>query len=127
MDISPAVSLLLDYNAPRFAVKGFSEIRMWIAEGCDLEQDIVPTMKRLMAVNRNIGGLSYFRKAVCEARDTRKDIEAARSARGSPNHASLDAARARHLAFLIRKLGKCMPTDERWLASYEQQHGEVLV
>ena len=32
---------------------------------------------------------------------------------------------ARSIAFAIRKLGRCMPAEARWLAEYEAKHGKV--
>jgi len=32
---------------------------------------------------------------------------------------------ARAIAFTIRKLGRCMPAEARWLAEYEEKHGPV--
>lgn len=43
----------------------------WINSGCDLEQDILPTLRSIAARGRRITSWAYCSRAVFEARDTR--------------------------------------------------------
>ena len=43
----------------------------WIAGGCDLQADILPTIAAIKAKGKRVGSWSYFSQAVYEARDRR--------------------------------------------------------
>src|ERR1044071_5748017 len=62
-DLTPATTVLLSYN-DRFAYADFSAIRMWLAEGCDMDRDIVPAMKACIAKKQDIKTVGYFTQAV---------------------------------------------------------------
>jgi hypothetical protein len=125
-DLTPATTILLEYNF-KFAYSDFSPIRMWLNEGCDMMQDIVPTLRLCMSMKKDITHISYFTKAVRRARDNRLDTERAIAAKGQVGGKISDATKARNIAFLTRKLGKRFPAEERWLADYESKNGEVRI
>lgn len=122
-DLSPAISLLIEYNS-HFAYQDFSPIRMWLAEGADMEKDIMPTLRVITGRRKEIKTSHYFTEAVRRAMQSRLDTEKAMASKPNPG-LSKEEIRAKTIAFAVRKLGRCMPTDERWLASYEAQHGVV--
>jgi hypothetical protein len=48
-----------------------SEPHAWLAQGCDLEMDVLPTLRAIAARGRKFNGWGYCTKAVIEARDRR--------------------------------------------------------
>lgn len=51
----------------------YGVVHQWLADGCDPEKHIFPTLKRIVAEGRaaSVTSLNYFTKAVMEARDRR--------------------------------------------------------
>jgi ribosomal protein S16 len=122
-EIIAAVDLLLRYDERRF---GFNldhhTIRMWLTEGADMEQDILPAMRDCMSKKKDIKHVGYFTPAVRRLRESRVEVEKAKAMK---KEGPSDAALAKRYAFLIRTLGKCLPTEARWLDEYEAKNGAV--
>lgn len=115
------VEILTRYR-PSFAHADWSRVRMWQEQGCDMERDIIPAVKATIARKHDIGSLAYFDAPVRKARDMRMVSEQ----KAEPPTPQTEEAKAKKLAYIIRKLGRRMPTEERWLKEYEQLHGKVL-
>lgn len=113
--ITAVAELLTRYN-PRFATANYAPVKRWLAEGCDLDLDILPTIRAWTARKPDIYSLGFFSPHVREAREARM--------KGAPLS---DHDRARNIAFLIRRMGRCMPTEERWLERFEAEHGVVKI
>lgn len=128
-DITKAVDLLLQYNSRHFEMNGnFHLIHMWVAEGCDMDRDILPAMKQIMDKKKDIKHVAYFTQAVIRARDTRLEVEKAVAARKEQAvKGGGQAARMKSYAFMIRKLNRCMPQELRELEEYEKAHGPVAL
>ncbi len=69
-DISAIIDLALLYN-PNLAMADLSTPRMWVAEGCAIKTDILPTMQQIMKRKQGITAFRYFTNAILEARDKR--------------------------------------------------------
>lgn len=69
-DISPIIDLGILYN-PSLATADISTIYMWVNEGCDIEKDILPTLKALMAKKKGITRFHYWTNPIREAKDKR--------------------------------------------------------
>lgn len=54
---------------PQLAFKDTSPIRQWLNEGCDPEQDIIPTLKRF--AGKDIGAWKYFSRMIADSKATR--------------------------------------------------------
>jgi hypothetical protein len=67
-----------------------SEPHAWLAQGCDLEMDVLPTLRAIAARGRKFNGWGYCTKAVIEARDRRlaplPEVERSPRKRGSGAH-----------------------------------------
>lgn len=122
-DISAASSLLLLYNET-FAYKDFSPIRMWLNEGCDMEKDIIPAMKDVMARKKDILSVSYFAPAIYRYKQQRLDTEAAKARLPQKEEKS----EAYYMSIYAWKRSKGIQlTDEqiKQLESYENKNGRV--
>lgn len=106
------VELLTRYN-PR--ITDFSPVQRWIDEGCDLEKDILPVLREWTARKPDIYSLGFFTRYVRQAKEERETRE-----KPADIH-----QQARAIAFLIRRLGRCMPAERRWLDAYEAGHGKI--
>ena len=111
-DLTPALTLLTAYN-PRFCDR--APVRAWMEAGADLHLDIIPVIREWTARKQDIYSVGFFTKYVRQARDARLN---------APEPIT-DRQRAERVAFLTRRLGRSLPTDERWLAAFEAKHGEV--
>jgi hypothetical protein len=71
-DISRIIDIALEYN-PMLATADLSTPYMWCNAGCDIELDILPVMKEIMAKrkDRKIVTFSYFTNPVMASRDKR--------------------------------------------------------
>jgi hypothetical protein len=69
-DISKVIDLALAYN-PMMATADLSTARMWVNEGCSIELDILPTMKKIMEWKKGVSAFRYFTNPILEARDKR--------------------------------------------------------
>lgn len=47
--------------------KTAAPVHQWLADGCDPERDVYPTIERIVASGRRPGSLAYFTRAVTEA------------------------------------------------------------
>jgi hypothetical protein len=80
-----------------------------------MEADILPVLKHWITRKQDIYSLGFFTPYVRQAKEKR--LKAPRPL--------TDLERAKNLAFIIRRVGQRMPTEERWLARYEAEHGAV--
>ena len=112
-DLTPIRSLLSSH--PRLARADLSPVRRWIEEGADMDLDILPVIRQWVKAKPDIYSLGFFASYVRESREARvkRSILTPRQ-------------RAERIAFR-RKLGQRHPTDERWLAGFEEIHGKVEV
>lgn len=110
-----AVAAILKAYRPHFADADYAPVRRWLDAGCDLEQDILPVIRDWTSRRTDIYSLGFFARHVLAAKKRRTPL----ASEDCPHN------RARHIAYLIRVLGRCMPTDQRWLAAYERKHGTV--
>jgi hypothetical protein len=71
-DISKIIDLALEYN-PMMATADLSTPYVWCNAGCDIELDILPVMKEIMAKrkDRKISTFSYFTNPIMASRDKR--------------------------------------------------------
>ncbi len=115
MNVVQAVSAILTAYRPHFPDADFSPARRWLDQGCDLERDILPVIREWAARKPDIRSLGFFTRYVL----------AAKAARTAVAPVSDPHRRARHIAYLTRVLGRCMPTDQRWLESWERAHGPI--
>lgn len=124
--ISPAIQLLLDYD-PKFAYTDFSPIRMWLAEGADMDKDIIPAMNECMAAKKDISHVGYFTKAVMRKKQSRQDTDAALAAKPLNGGRVSDEEKARQIRQSV-KMGRFIPSyHETWLANYEAENGEITI
>lgn len=114
-DITPVVELLTAYH-PQFAQANYAPVRQWLAEGCDLHGDILPVLQAWTSRKPDIYSLGFFTPYVRKARQAR--LKAA-------TEGITPKQRAERIAFRVRRLGQRLPTDERWLAAFEAEHGIV--
>jgi hypothetical protein len=119
-DLTEVYKLAEAYNS-MLMFRDTSTCRMWVAEGCDVRKDILPVMKQLMVKNQKIATFSYFTSAIHRARDERLAREKAEA----PPPPMDDRVKAERIAYITRKLGRRMPTEERWLGDYEAKNGPV--
>lgn len=85
----------------------------WLQEGCDLEADILPTLRSIRARKKNIQSWGYCSKAVFEARDRRlapstTSIVPANSSRG-PHKPAAEKAHRNHT--IIEALARISEND----------------
>lgn len=120
-DITPISSLLTRYRAS-FAQANYAPVRQWLADGADMDRDILPVLLHWTAKKPDIYSLGFFTPYVRQAR-------VAREAAQKPVAIGPDAERRRaeRVAFLTRKLSQRHPTEERWLEAWEAKHGAVTV
>jgi hypothetical protein len=113
LDLAPIRTLLATH--PRLARADLSPVRRWIEEGADIDLDILPVIRHWMKQKPGIYSLNFFAPYVRESREGRikRSILTPRQ-------------RAERIAFR-RKLGQRHPTDERWLAGFEEVHGVVEI
>ena len=80
-------------------LRDVSAVLRWIAAGCDLERDILPTVAGRAARHkgRGIRSWGYFEQPVLEAREHRLAI-AARTAASAPTIIPFDPKGASHVA-----------------------------
>jgi hypothetical protein len=129
-DLKPVFDLAYAYAPKHFGIQHFKDVhtvRLWVARGCDIKEDIVPAMDAVMKRNGHITSFSYFTGAIEQWRDRRLAREIAQQEPQEEQKKASDGAKAKNIAFLTRKLGKRLPTEERWLKDYELQHGEVAL
>lgn len=69
-NISKVIDLALSYN-PSMAFADLSTVRMWINEGCSIEEDILPVMQKTMKWKKGVGVFKYFTNPILESRDKR--------------------------------------------------------
>lgn len=114
------IATLLTAYRPHFGNQDtdYSPAARWLEAGCDLERDILPIIKGWIAWKGDIHYVSFFTKPVMQAKQARENAERARQP-------IPDEQRAKRYAFLIRKLGRAMPAEARWLVEYEQRNGPV--
>jgi hypothetical protein len=120
-DLTPALDLLTRYRAS-FDKTAEQFLRRWMAEGADLERDIMPVLRHWTQKKPDIYSPGFFTEHVTKARLTRQAGE-----REPASGPEADARRAKRIAFLTRKLGQRHPTDERWLREYETKNGAVSI
>lgn len=124
MNISLIMDFALDYN-PALAMRDLSTVHMWMNEGCDIESDIMPTLKEITqrrgkTKKDKIGTFAYFTNSVRAARDKRLIEPFVQEKLREPSQAEKDALRAKNIIF-CRKIGRYIPTyDEAFLQHYEQ-------
>lgn len=114
-DLNTIRSLLTAYSQ-KFARADYSPVFAWLAEGADLERDVMPVMKAWTAKKADIYSLRFFTPHVRLARDERLATK--------PGPISIHR-KASNIAFLTRRLGRCLPRETAWLEAYEKQHGKV--
>lgn len=122
-DLSPVIDLALQYN-PHMASRDIITINLWVNEGCDIEKDILPTMRLLMQKNPRISTFSYFTNAIQVAR-LKRELE------GKEEERILDKdweeRKAKRMAWVRDKCAqvKLSEPELRWLADYEAHHGKI--
>src|SRR4051812_18324720 len=102
-DIAPVVELLARYS-PNFAGADFGLVRKWMAEGADMEKDILPVLRHWTSVKADIYSLGFFAPYVRQTRITRLGTPI------STESISIHE-RARQIAFVTRRVGKCKPRE----------------
>lgn len=71
-DISKIIAMALSYQTPQnMPWFDLNTPRMWVAQGCDIDKDILPVMKEIMAKKKGLKSYSYFTNAVIVERDKR--------------------------------------------------------
>jgi hypothetical protein len=90
-----------------------SEPHAWLHQGCDLEMDVLPTVRAIAARGRKFNGWGYCTKAVLEARDNRLSGSTARVVATA---VSPGAARPHRNSKIIEALGRIA---EHGLDSFE--------
>jgi hypothetical protein len=127
-DISEVIDLALDYN-PNLAMADLGTIRMWVAEGCTVKDDILPVMKRVMAKKKGITVFKYFTTPILESRDKRL-VKATIAKPEEKTQAEKDAIRAKNLRW-HRDRGICStsvgPADYKWLEAYDSKENPRTV
>ena len=126
MNIEPILTNLLEYNA-NLAARDISTPYIWINAGCDIEQDILPTIKEIIK-RRNpaqpkIATFSYFTNAVLSARDKRLLPVLNKK---EPTQEEKDTHRANNIRWHKERGITTINVglqDFDWLETYEQKHG----
>lgn len=129
-DKTKVIDLCLLYNEMAFVRQDFRIIDRWLADGCDMEQDVLPWMREAMGKFKDITALRWFEKGVYRKRDerlAREEVQARLAAKNAPPSPDTVFRQMRHIAFMTRKLGRCMPDDTRRLEAYEKEHGGVEI
>ncbi|HYH64301.1 MAG TPA: hypothetical protein VD866_06345 [Urbifossiella sp.] len=127
VSIEPVIELATAYNA-MLLVRDLHTVRMWVNAGCDVDKDVVPTMKQLTTRNAHITTFGYFTQAVYRARDRRLEWEKANpQTDATPQEVDIHR-KARTVAHIVRRFAQVKNPDmERWLAAYEAEHGAVVL
>jgi hypothetical protein len=129
-DISPILDLVATYrNSARLLVASYHPIREWLANGCDIRQDIVPVMEKKMLRHSGIYSFNFFTNDILKARDERLRAEHLR-AKGAVIDPEAELKRMKHYAWMrdfVAKGGQLVAygrhKDE--LTAYEAKHGPV--
>lgn len=100
-NIGAVLDFALAYN-PMLAVRDLTTINYWIADGCDIEKDILPTMQKICERKKGISSFNYFTKAITTARDLRVS-----QAKVESNNTPVDGNRL--LAIIQWKLDRGLP------------------
>lgn len=110
-------------KAPQLVPKNTQIIHEWIKQGYDVDKDILPAIDdKLKYLSKTIYSFAFFDAPIKQQHQRRlKEQNTPKELAQSEK----DANRAKSIAFRIRKMGQCCPTDERWLNQYEAQHGRV--
>lgn len=125
-DISKVITKLTDYNPSYFIRGDWQLVHMWIAQGCDMDKDILPAIDEMMQRNPKITSVAYFAPLVLRKRDNRLDTD--KAATSKPQSANKDAAKAQAIAWKLRKIKMHVGDhDKIWLAQYEAVHGATAV
>jgi len=128
MSIAPVIDFALTYN-PMLATRDLSTIFAWINYGCDIEKDILPTMKEIIKrrppAKPKISSFSYFSNAIYES-FTKRTVVAEKTKEKTQEE--MDALRAKNLQW--KKDRGIMTSshgaqDYAWLEQYKQQHGGI--
>lgn len=69
-DISKVIDVCLKYS-DAMATADWGVVHSWISQGCDIDKDILPELRRIMQWKRGVTSLRYFTNAVMGARDKR--------------------------------------------------------
>ena len=72
IDLSKIIALSLEYSHNNMPFMDLQTPRMWVNEGCDIELDIIPAMKKVMERKKGITCYKYFNNPVYTARDLRR-------------------------------------------------------
>jgi hypothetical protein len=115
-DLTPVTALLTAYH-PQFAHANYAPVRQWIEDGADMERDILPVLRDWTAKKADIYSLGFFTPYVRQARLSRQEVK----------QPLTDENRAKRIAFITRRVGKCLPRESAWLDRYEATHGKVVL
>lgn len=119
--IQTVIDLAIDYN-PMLATRDISTVYCWLNEGCDIDQDIMPTLKQIMGRKLGVSTFKYFSNAVREAKDKRlirAKTEAEQRSRPPEHYMKIYAWK--------RDRGMTLTTSqEEELRAYEAIHGAVV-
>lgn len=133
MNISPVIDFALQYN-PMLATKDLSTIYTWVNEGCDIELDILPTMKEIterrhkMPNRDKISTFSYFNNPIRAARDKRQLAPKLAQINTPPTKEELDLLKAKSIRWLMERGISTVnsgPVSIAWLERYEEKNGRV--
>lgn len=120
--IKPIIDLALSYNE-MLCIRDSSTPYMWISAGCDMEKDILPTMKEIIKRRPKdkpkISSYSYFTNAVYAARDKRELEAEIKTKQIRP----VDPKWMAKAYAWKRRMG--LQYDESFLNNYESQHGRI--
>lgn len=128
-NIRPVLDLAYLYNETLFRSSSYP-VQMWIAEGCDLEKDILPTLKEVIDRRHKgrfvskIDNFRYFTNAVYDARERRLAEQRAQERKQAAPPTDIHQ-RAKMAATTVRKFGIQDAVAKRFLSEYEATHGPV--
>lgn len=135
MDIKPVLNFALEYN-PFLAMRDISTVHMWVNEGCDVEKDILATLKEVterrhkMPNKDKISTFSYFSSMVRAARDKRLITSIFTEKTKQPTAEEKQLARLRNIKWHKQRgltNTRVGLQDFAILETYEKQHGEISI
>lgn len=134
LDKTPIIDLMIDHNPMAAVTMDFMLVNQWVAQGCDIDKDIVPTIRMILmqakARGKTITGLAYFTRAINEAKEKRlmrEQVESRITERFAPPDDDKIRAKMKRIAWM-RQMGIGSYSQYRHeLEAYEAKHGKVAV
>ena len=128
IDKTEITTLCLRYNEMVFMHQDFRVIDSWVADGCDIERDILPWMQEAMNKWKDITTVNWFRKGAYRNRDARLErerVKALADARHLPPDEEELLKKMKRIAWMRKRGTSQYGQFRHQLEEYEAKHGRV--